>query len=236
MSLTGKVAVVTGAAGNLGSAVTLRMLSAGARVAAAYYVDKELGTLLLQIPDGADLVPIKANVTIEADVERLMDETSQQVGAPDILLNLVGGYDAGAELVNTEEATWDKMMAVNLKSAFLCCKHALRYMLPKDYGRIVSVSSKVAIDLPAKSAAYAVSKAGIVTLTKCLAQELKGTGVSVTAIMPSIIDTPVTRSARPKADPSKWVTPDQIADVLAYLVSERGKAINGAILPVFGGV
>ena len=236
MSLTGKVAVITGATGNLGPAVTLRMLSEGARVAAAYYVDKELGTLLLQVPDETDLVPIKANVTMETDVERLMEETSQQLGAPDILLNLVGGYDAGAELVNTEEATWDKMMSLNLKSAFLCCKHALRHMLPKGYGRIVSVSSKVAVDLPAKSAAYAVSKAGIVSLTKCLAQELKGSGVSVTAIMPSIIDTPVTRSARPKADPSKWVTADQIADVLAYLASERAEAINGAILPIFGGV
>ena len=106
----------------------------------------------------------------------------------------------------------------------------------QGYGRIVSVSSKVAVDLPAAAAAYAVSKAGAVSFTKCLAQELRGTDVSATAIMPSIIDTPVTRSARPRADFSKCVKPGEIAAVLVYLSSEPGRAINGAVLPLLGGL
>jgi NAD(P)-dependent dehydrogenase (short-subunit alcohol dehydrogenase family) len=166
----------------------------------------------------------------------MMQETHDQLGGPHILLNLVGGYAAGDTVTDTSEAIWEKMMALNLKSVFLCCKHALKYMIPEDYGRVVNVSSKVAVDLPAESAAYAVSKAGVISLTKCLAQELKGTGVSVAAIMPSIIDTPVTRSVRPDADFSKWVKPEDIAEVLVYLSSEQGRALNGAVVPIFGGV
>jgi NAD(P)-dependent dehydrogenase (short-subunit alcohol dehydrogenase family) len=236
MSLSGRVAVITGATGNLGSVVTKRFVAEEARVLAVYYADEELEALVEELDDASQLLPVKVDVRREAEVQAVMEQAHEQLGGPHILLNLVGGYAAGAPVHETDESTWDKMMAMNLKSAFLCCKHALRYMLPQGYGRIVSVSSKVALDLPADSCAYAVSKAGIVSLTKCLAEELKGTGVSVAAIMPSIIDTPVTRQARPKADHTKWVTPEQIADVLAYLASGPAEAINGAVLPIFGAV
>jgi NAD(P)-dependent dehydrogenase (short-subunit alcohol dehydrogenase family) len=236
MSLSGRVAVITGATGNLGSVVTKRFVAEGAQVLAVYYVEEELQALMGEPGERSRLLPVKADVTQESEVQASMERAHEELGGPHILLNLVGGYASGAPVHETDESTWDKMMTMNLKSAFLCCKHALRYMLPQEYGRIVNVSSKVALDLPADSCAYAVSKAGIVSLTRCLAQELKGTGVSVAAIMPSIIDTPVTRQARPKADHTKWVTPEQIADVLAYLASGPAEAINGAILPIFGAV
>lgn len=165
-----------------------------------------------------------------------MQEVHAQLGGPHILLNLVGGHAGGDTVMDTSEDTWEKMMTLNLKSAFLCCKHALRYMIPQDYGRIVNVSSKVAADLPAKAAAYAVAKGGVISLTRCLAQELKGSSVSVAAVMPSIIDTPVTRAVRPQADFVKWVKPEDIVSVLVYLTSEQGLALNGAVVPIFGGL
>jgi NAD(P)-dependent dehydrogenase (short-subunit alcohol dehydrogenase family) len=128
------------------------------------------------------------------------------------------------------------MLAVNLKSAFLCSKHALRHMVPQDYGRIVSVSSKVAEDLPAKSAPYAVAKAGVLALTQCIAAEVKGTGVAATAIMPSVIDTPATRKLFPKAPFAKFIKPEQIADVLAWLAAQEAGAVNGSILRLYAGL
>jgi len=236
MSVQDRVAVITGAAGNLGTVVTKRFVSEQAYVVVVYRDDTELEALLAQLPTEGDVLPLKYDVTVEGQVQRMMEETHEQLGGPHILLNLVGGYAGGDTVTDTSDATWEKMMALNLKSVFLCCKHALKYMIPEDYGRIVNISSKVGADMPAKAAAYAVSKAGVVSLTKCLAQELKGSNVSVTAVMPSIIDTPVTRSVRPDADFSKWVKPEEIAEVLVYLTSEQGRALNGAVMPIFGGV
>jgi NAD(P)-dependent dehydrogenase (short-subunit alcohol dehydrogenase family) len=108
-------------------------------------------------------------------------------------------------------------------------------MLEHDYGRIVNVSSKGAVDPSPGSAAYAVAKAGVSALTGALARELRGTNVSVAAVMPGTIDTPPNRDAMPKADASKWVTPEQVAAVMVLLCSESAGAMNGAIVPVFGG-
>jgi NAD(P)-dependent dehydrogenase (short-subunit alcohol dehydrogenase family) len=107
-------------------------------------------------------------------------------------------------------------------------------MLEADFGRIVSISSKAADDLPARKAAYAVAKAGVLNFTACMADELADTGVACAAIMPSIIDTPVTREVRPNADPSKWVTPESIAEVIAWLLSEEAGAVNGSVLRLYG--
>jgi NAD(P)-dependent dehydrogenase (short-subunit alcohol dehydrogenase family) len=236
MSIQGKVAVITGAGGNLGSTVTKRFLQEGAQVALTYRDEGQLADFLTQLPPGANPLAIPCDVSADTDVQQMMEEVHNRLGGPHVLLNLVGGWAGGKTVAETEEADWDRMMTLNLKTAFLCAKHALAYMIPQDYGRIVSVSSKAALDLPAKSAAYAVSKAGVLSLAKCLAQEVKGTGVAAMAILPSVIDTPPNRAAMPKADFTKWVAPEQIAEVLVYLAGEAGAALNGALLPVFGGV
>jgi len=234
MSIAGKVTVITGATGNLGAAVTSRFLADGARAALVYQDEGKLQALLPQLPEAGQRLALKADVTDEVQVERLMGEVHERLGGPDILLNLVGGYTFGKKVVDLDLATWEHMMSLNLTSMFLCCRHALRHMLAQGYGRVVNVSSKAALDLPAGAAAYAVAKAGVTSFTTCLAHELKGSGASVAAIMPSIIDTPATRAAMPKADFSKWVKPEEIAQAMAYLASDEGGAMNGAIVPLFG--
>jgi NAD(P)-dependent dehydrogenase (short-subunit alcohol dehydrogenase family) len=236
MTLDGKVAVITGGTGNLGQTVTTRFVHAGARVAVAFRSDAEWEALLAALPEGALPLGLKTDVTDEASVQRLMAETVSQLGSVDILLNLVGAYEADVDVWDTPIETWQKMLALNLTSAFLCAKHALRHMVPQDFGRIVSVSSKVAEDLPVKSAPYAVAKAGVIALTKCMAAEVKGTNVAAMAIMPSVIDTPATRKLFPKAPFEKFVKPEQIADVLVWLSTQDAGAVNGSILQLYGGL
>jgi NAD(P)-dependent dehydrogenase (short-subunit alcohol dehydrogenase family) len=182
-----------------------------------------------------ELFPI-CDVTVEEQVEALFQQVVSELGTPEILLNIVGGYAAHQPIEEIRESTWDRMMQMNLKSAFLCSKHALAHMVPADYGRIVNISSKITLDLPGNAAAPAVAKSGVSALTGCIAHQVKGTGVAASAVMPSIIDSPGMREAMPKAKHERWVKPDQIADTLLYLASEPASAVNGAIVPCFGGM
>jgi NAD(P)-dependent dehydrogenase (short-subunit alcohol dehydrogenase family) len=126
------------------------------------------------------------------------------------------------------------MMALNLKSAFLCCKHVLRAMRRTGEGRIINVASKACLDIQPGAAAYAVAKGGVVTLTRALREELKDARISVNALMPSIIDTPVTRELMPDGDPDRWVKPQQIADAVVALCGEGCGAVSGSVIRMFG--
>lgn len=236
MSITGRSAIITGATGHLGAVVARHFAQQGAKVALTYRSEDGLEELLDSLPAAVERLPIRCDVTDEAQVEAMVAQVHGQLGGPDILLNLVGGYAFGTKMHELELKTWQHMLNMNLTSAFLCSKHALRFMLPQGYGRIVSVSSKVAFDAPSGAAAYAIAKEGVIMLTACLAKELKDTGVSATAVAPSMIDTPEARAQMPKADFSKWVQPEAIAEAMAYLASEAGGALNGSVVKLFGGL
>jgi NAD(P)-dependent dehydrogenase (short-subunit alcohol dehydrogenase family) len=236
MSIAGRSAIITGATGHLGSVVARVFAEEGAKVALVYRSEEGLGEVLESLPAGAERLAIQCDVGDEAQVAAMVARVHESLGGPDILLNLVGGYAFGKQVHEMELSAWRHMMDLNLTSAFLCGKHVLPYMLARGYGRIVSVSSKVAFDLPGGAAAYAVAKAGVVALTACLAKEVKGTGVSATAIAPSMIDTPEARAQNPQADTSKWVTRETIAEVLVSLAGEGGGAMNGTTVKVFGGL
>lgn len=225
--MKGKTVVITGASGNLGQVVTEHFAALGATVVAVARSAEPAEGVALTVP---------CDVTSEAEVEGLMARVHDELGGPHVLLNLVGGYASGQKIVDLDLAVWDHMMNMNLKSALLCSKHALKYMLPEGYGRIVSVSSKAAFDLQPGAAAYALAKAGVVGLTQCLAKELRGSGVSAACVVPSVIDTPATRESMPKGDPAKWVKPLEIAETLAWLASESGGAPNGSIIQLYGGM
>ncbi|NLO06048.1 MAG: SDR family oxidoreductase [candidate division WS1 bacterium] len=234
MDLAEKVALVTGGGGHLGSAVVRRLLTAGAHVVACEHRQEKLDALVAELPDDAAISAIACDVTDEDEVAAMIRRIRDEQGGLYALLNIVGGFAGGSNIAETDLETWHRMFRLNLTSMFLCCKHALPPMLEAGGGRIVSISSKAAEDLPAGRAAYAVAKAGVLNLTECLSKELAGTGVACAAVLPSIIDTPETRKARPKADPSRWVTPGSIANVLAWLISEEAGAVNGSVLRLYG--
>jgi NAD(P)-dependent dehydrogenase (short-subunit alcohol dehydrogenase family) len=237
VSLNGKVALVTGATGTLGRVVAKALLDKGAHVVSTYRsedMQKELGDFAGGT--SGTLMGVQADVTDEESVQALFQKVLDKYGRVDILLNIVGAYKGGNEIVNTKESDWEYMMNVNLKSAFLCSKTALPSMMKRNYGKIVSVSARTAIEkrFRSKSGAYAVSKAGIIVLTETIAEEVKKYDINVNCIMPSTIDTPDNRRNFPEGDFSKWVKPEEIAKVILFLVSDDSKIVSGASLPVYG--
>ncbi|MFP3904689.1 MAG: SDR family NAD(P)-dependent oxidoreductase [Armatimonadota bacterium] len=228
-----KVVVITGATGNLGSVVTQRFAEAGHTLALAYHSQEKMDALSGKIP-GVEPLTMQCDVTDEQQVEAFIKQVHEELGGPDVLLNIAGGWAGGKSVAQTPLDTWEHMMDLNLKSAFLCCKYVLTYMLQQDWGRIVNVSSKLAGDLPEKTGAYAVSKAGVDALTGCIGEEVKGTGVSVVSVRPGIIDTSFNRKYMKNADYSKWIAPAKIADVMVLLATDIGGEMNGAIIPLYG--
>lgn len=235
--MEGKVAVVTGATGALGRVVAKELLVAGARVVSTYRSEasqKELADFLGPLQAG--LTPLRADVTVEGEVHGLFQAVDRKFGRVDALLNIVGAYLGGNEVQSTPAADWDAMMSVNLRSAFLCCREALPFMLRQNYGKIVNISARPALErrYRAKGVAYAVAKAGVLVLTETIAEETKKFDINANAVLPSTIDTPDNRRNMPQADHSKWVSPEDIAKVIMLLLSDESRVTSGAAIPVYG--
>ena len=163
-----RVAVVTGATGALGKVVTKILVEKGVRVVCPYVREGPLNELLSSLGSSSSrLVPIRADVTVEEDVKKVFDRAGTLGGRVDVLLNIAGAYRGGSDIQGTGVDEWDMMMNVNLKSAFLCSKFALPYMIKQNYGKIVSIAARPAVEkrYRVKSGAYAVSKAGVAVLT-----------------------------------------------------------------------
>jgi NAD(P)-dependent dehydrogenase (short-subunit alcohol dehydrogenase family) len=167
-------------------------------------------------------------------VRQFIDRVLAKHGRLDALVNAVGGYAGGVKFWELETKVFDQMLALNLRSGYALSRAALPVMLKQGGGAIVNVASKAAFDHAAGVAAYAVSKAAAVAMMDSLAADVKGTGVRVNSILPSIIDTEANRKAMPKADFAKWPKPADIARVILFLCSDDAKVIHGAAIPVYG--
>ena len=221
MEMKGKVVLITGGAGALGQTVVPAFVSTGASVI--------LGDLNpVQMPG---VTALKADFTDQTQVQSLVDEVIRTSGRLDALINLVGGFSTG-RVVETDVSLWQRMLAMNLTSAFLLSQAVLPSMLQRGQGRMVHVAARAALEPFSGAAAYIVSKAGLVGLIRTLSTELAGSGVTVNAVLPSTIDTPANRRAMPAADPSKWVRPDSIAHTLTFLASDAASQVNGALIPI----
>jgi len=232
-----KVVLITGATGALGLAVVREFARTEAHLALAGRSEQKLERLVDEIGLPAERVlAVVADVTRTEEVEGLVATVAARLGRVDVLLNTVGGWDGGKPVGETPVEEWERMLTLNLRTAFLLSRAVLPGMLESGWGRIVHVSSKSAVAPKARQVGYTVSKMGVIALTEVIAAEVKGTGVTANVILPSIIDTPANRKAMPKADPRKWVTPAQIAATMSFLCSDAGAAVNGARVPVYGAV
>jgi NAD(P)-dependent dehydrogenase (short-subunit alcohol dehydrogenase family) len=230
-----RVALVAGGTGGLGRAVTLAFLEEGATVAVTFRRQEELDTLKkLAGANAARLESFAVDVTDEAAVRQLVEKILAKHGRLDALVNTVGGYASGVKLWELETKVFEQMLALNMRSGYTLSRAAVRAMLKQGRGAIVNVASKAAFDHEAGAAAYAASKAAAVAMLDCLAAEVKGSGVRVNSVLPSIIDTEANRKAIPKADFAKWPKPEDIARVILFLCSEDAKVIHGAAIPVYG--
>ena len=226
MELKGKVVVITGALGTLGKAVAQAAVDMGATVIG---VDRIDGAKLA----GAEVAPALDLGDPQATRDSFASLASKH-GRIDALVNIAGGF-SWETLADGSVDTWDRLYQINVKTAVNACQAALPHF-PKSGGRIVNIGAAGAVKAAAGMGAYAASKAGIARLTEALAEELKAKDTTVNAVLPSIIDTPVNRADMPNADYSTWVTPQALADVIVFLLSDRARAITGALIPVTGRV
>jgi len=234
-TFSGKVALVAGGTGALGSAVTLAFLEEGARVVVTYRRQEEFDLLKSEAGVGESrLDGQRADVTDETAASELVEVAIARHGRLDVLVNTVGGYAGGAKLWEVETKVFEQMLDLNLRSGYALSRAAVRVMLRQGHGAIVNVASKAALDHGAGQAAYAASKAAAVAMMDSLAAELKGTGVRVNSILPSIIDTEANRRMMPKADFAKWPKPGDIARVIVFLCGDDARVIHGAAIPVYG--
>jgi NAD(P)-dependent dehydrogenase (short-subunit alcohol dehydrogenase family) len=232
---SGQVALVAGGTGGLGRAVSLAFLQEGATVAVTYRKQEELEALKQTAgAHGARLAGHAADVTDEASVSQLVAKILAQHGKLDTLVNTVGGYAGGVPLWDLETKVLEQMLALNLRSGYALARAVVPTMRKQKRGAIVNIASKAAVDHPAGAAAYAASKAAALALLDSLAADLKGTGVRVNSILPSIIDTEANRKAMPKADFAIWPKPEDIARVILFLCSDDARVIHGAAIPVYG--
>jgi NAD(P)-dependent dehydrogenase (short-subunit alcohol dehydrogenase family) len=237
MDFSNKVALLTGAGGGWGRAVVVAFLHAGASVVVAerpeVCAQRESWKAELGEP-GKRLTLLPGNVFDEASVEEMVQQVLSQHSHLDVLVNMVGGFAAGQPVHEMDLETWERMLQLNLRSAFLCSKHAARPMIQQHWGRIINISSRAGVQPGPKAAAYAASKAAVISLTESQAEELKNDFITVNAVLPSIVDTPANREAMPKADFSRWPQGEEIAPVIVFLASEEAKLISGAAIPVYG--
>src|SRR2546427_7019010 len=218
---TNKVVVVAGGTGGLGRAVSLAFLKEDAYVVVTYRKKEELdGLKNLAGGNGSRLEGYRVDVTDETEVGKLIEGIVARHGRLDALVNTVGGYAGGVKLWELDTKVFDQMLALNLRTGYAVSRAAVRVMLKQGSGAIVNVASKAAIEHGAGAAAYAASKAAAVAMMDSLAEDLKGTGIRVNSVLPSIIDTEANRKEMPKADFAKWPKPEDIARVIVVLCSD----------------
>ena len=232
---SGEVALVAGGTGGLGRAVSLAFLEEDAKVVVTYRKQEEFDALKSAAgASGSRLEGHGVDVTDEAAVRQLIERVLAKYGRLDALVNAVGGYAGGVKFWELETKAFDQMLALNLRSGYALSRAALPVMLKQGRGAIVNVASKAAFDHAAGVAVYAASKAAAVAMMDSVAADVKGTGVRLNSILPSIIDTEANRKAMPKADFAKWPKPEDIARVILFLCSDDARVIHGAAIPVYG--
>ena len=232
--MQGRVVVVTGAFGALGRVVVEVAAARGAATAA-------IGSASAPSPEVAKrfaattLVVGSTDLTSPEQARAAMAAVKARFGGIDALVNVAGAF-VWEKIEGGDPRSWQKMFAVNLTTAVNAAQAALPHLLASGAGRIVNVGAIAALKASAGMGPYAASKAGVHRFTESLAEEFKGRGVTVNAVLPSTIDTPANRVDMPDADFSRWVAPGDLAAAILFLASREAGAITGALLPVTGGL
>ena len=233
-SVKGKAIAITGAFGVLGAATALLAAEQGARLA---LIDRapHAPAGLFESPGAGIRMLTGVNLTDESQAAAAVRAAHEQLQGLDVLINVAGAF-RWQTVAAGDPATWDQMFAVNVKTALFTSRAAIPFLKQSGQGRIINIGANAALKAGAGMGAYAASKSGVHRLTESLAEELKADGITVNAVLPSIIDTPANRAEMPKADFATWVAPRALAEVILFLASDAGAPVTGALLPVTGRV
>lgn len=224
--MQGKVVVITGAKGGLGSFVTRRFLDAGATV---------IGVSRSIKPEdfrAEGFVALPGELSTSASATALIDGAAQRHRRIDVLVHLLGGFAGGMPLVETDDATLEQMLDLNFRSAFYTFRAVIRHMQKAGMGTVIAVGSRAAVESPGGLSAYSASKAALISLVKTIAAENSRLGITANVVLPGTMDTPANRAAA--TDPSRLVDPARVADAIFYLASDAGAQITGAAIPIYG--
>jgi NAD(P)-dependent dehydrogenase (short-subunit alcohol dehydrogenase family) len=226
--MTTKIALVTGANGGLGTHVTKALLDAGFTVAGV--------SPRIQQSDFADsnFIAVPASLNSLDEAKKAVDVVMARSGKIDVLAHLVGGFAGGQPVAETDDATFQRMLDMNLNSAFHILRAVIPLMRKARGGRIIAIGSRAAQEPGPKVGAYSAAKAALVSLMKTVALENKDAGITANVILPGTMDTPANRKDMPGADISQWVQPASVASLVVWLASEAGKDVTGAAIPVLG--
>jgi NAD(P)-dependent dehydrogenase (short-subunit alcohol dehydrogenase family) len=232
MNFKEQTVMITGAAGNLGQAVAAAFAAQGATLV---LIDLNEAALAKVPTTGAgEVLRQRVDLSDPASIAVATDATIAKFQRIDVLVNLAGGFQMGDQVHALNPDKWNFMMELNAGSVLRMTHAVVPHMLKDGGGKIVNIGAYSALSGKAEMSAYIASKSAVIRLTESMAAELRSHNINVNCVLPSIIDTPQNRAAMPKADPSKWVAPAALADVLLFLCSPAARAIHGAAIPVVG--
>lgn len=229
------VALITGGTGSVGRALLPLLVQRSFRLAVSYLVPEEATTVEDELDlDEDQLLLRRVDATETQAVGKFVQEAVDTFGRINVVVSLVGGWAGGRDVDETDDLRFDRMLDLNLRSAWNTVRATIPHLKQAEWGRIVLMGSRHAIDPPAGQAAYNIAKAGVIALGRSVARELADTGITCNVLLPSVIDTEATRAAIPYADYVRWPKPEEIAAVIDFLASRRSAVVDGATIPVWG--
>jgi NAD(P)-dependent dehydrogenase (short-subunit alcohol dehydrogenase family) len=236
-ALEDAVSVITGGTGGLGREVARRFAARGHRLAITYLIPAEADEVeeMLGLPEERLLLK-RVDCTDGAAVNSFVSEVVSRFGGINVAASLIGGWSGGRDVEETDDVRFDRMIDLNLRSAFNTARATLPHLRRAPWGRLIMIGSRAAVEPPAGQVMYNVAKAGVIALARTVADEVTDSEVTSNVILPSLIDTPAFREVVPFANYVDWPTPQEIADVIDFLASPASGVINGAAIPVYGRV
>jgi len=230
--MSAQTILITGAAGHLGRAVAAAFQQQGARLV---LVDRDAQALQRRFASASESVlPLALDLLSREQVHAGVQQALDRFGAIDVFCHIAGGFRLGEAVHETSMATWDFLMDLNARTLITVASAVVPAMSERRRGRVVAIGATAAAKAGARMGAYSASKSALIRLVEAMSAELKDQGINVNCVLPSIIDTPDNRAAMPDADASRWVAPQTLAQVIAFLASESAAAIHGAAIPVTG--